>query len=170
MAFTLSKALAAEPKILDNGMKSFDHFRDLAGNPKRDEFFVDSQELEGLLPGLPLAGDSALDKLAMLADNDYKTYAVSLSCWNASGGLERKREVEYPPASNNRGYFDGLALVEIWVIEPPDLKAPHGDLVVHPLHLALSYTDAKLVYDERASGELGRLLEEMGYEFEERWA
>jgi hypothetical protein len=169
MAFTLSKALAAEPKILGNGMKSFDHFRELAGNPKLDEFFVDALELERLLPGLPLAGDSALDKLTMLADNDYKTYAVSLSRWNAFGGLARKREVEYPPASNKIGYFDGLALVEIWIIEPPDLKAPHGDLVVHPLHLALSYTDAKLIYDERASGELGRLLEEMGYEFENRW-
>ncbi|HHG4905541.1 TPA: hypothetical protein ACPWGP_004597 [Pseudomonas aeruginosa] len=169
MAFTLGKALEAEPKFLDNGMKSFDHFRELAGNPKLDEFFVDAMELERLFPVLPLAGDSALDKLTMLADNDYRTYAVGLTVWNAAGGLERKREVEYPPASNKRGYFDGLALVEIWVIEPPALKAPHGDLVVHPLHLALSYTDAKLVYDERASGELGRLLEEMGYEFENRW-
>lgn len=169
MAFTLSKALAAEAKILDNGMKSFDNFRELAGNPKLDEFFVDAGELERLLPGLPLAGDSALDKLTMLADNDYKTYAVSLSRWNAAGGLERKREVEYPPASVKCGYFDGLALVEIWVVEPPFLTARHGDIVVHPLHLALSYTDAKLIYDERASGELVRLLEEMGYEFESRW-
>lgn len=169
MAFTLGKALAAEPKILGNGMKSFDHFREIAGNPKLDEFFVYAEALEQLLPGLPLAGDSALDKLSMLADNDYKTYAVSLSRWNASGGLERKREVEYPPASNKRGYFEGLALVEVWVIDPPVVTEMRGDLVVEPLHLALSYTDAKLGCDERASSELGNLLEALGYEFENRW-
>lgn len=170
MGFTFLSALTAEQKLLSNGMKSFDHFRELAGNPKLDEFFVDAIELERLLPGLPLAGDSALDKLTMLADNDYRTYAVSLSCWNASGGLERKREVEYPPASNKRGYFKGLALVEIWVIDPPIVTAMRGDLVVEPLHLALSYSDAKLGYDERASSELGNLLEALGYEFENRWA
>ena len=169
MAFTLDKALAAEPKLLENGKKSFDHFRELAGNPKLDEFFVDAIELQKLLPGLPLAGDSALDKLTMLADNDYKTYAVSLSCWNASGGLERKMEVEYPPASSKLGYFEGLALVEVWVIDPPVVAAMHSDLVVEPMHLALSYTDVKLVYDERASGELGNLLEVLGYELKSRW-
>ncbi|MCT5031062.1 hypothetical protein LZL36_10910 [Pseudomonas aeruginosa] len=150
-------------------MKSFDHFRELAGNPKLDEFFVDAMELQKLLPRLPLAGDSALDKLTMLADNDYKTYAVGLTRWNAAGGLARKREVELPPASIRRGYFDGLALIEVWVVDPPVATSMHGDLMVEPMHLALSYTDAKLAYDERASGELGNLLEALGYEFENRW-
>ena len=170
MSFTLEKAQAAEPKVLANGMKSFDHFRELAGNPKLDEFFVDASELERLLPGLPLAGDSALEKLSMIADNSYKTYAVGLTAWNASGGLSRKREVEYPPASNKIGYFDGLALVEIWVIDPPAVKASYGDTVVEPLHLALSYSDEKRFFDERVSLELGNMLEELGYEFENRWA
>ncbi|MGK8437191.1 hypothetical protein ACRS3X_07545 [Ectopseudomonas hydrolytica] len=170
MSFTLEKAQAAEPKVLANGMKSFDHFRQLAGNPKLDEFFVDASELERLLPGLPLAGDSALEKLSMIADNSYKTYAVGISEWNASGGLDRKREVEYPPASHKIGYYDGLALVEVWVINPPVVTVMHGDLVVESLHLALSYTDEKRFYDERVSLELGNMLEELGYEFENRWS
>ncbi|MFY1021654.1 hypothetical protein [Ectopseudomonas khazarica] len=170
MSFTLERAQAAEPKILANGMKSFDHFRKLAGIPKLDEFFVDAGELEQLLPGLPLSGDSALDKLSMLADNDYRTYAVGLTRWNTSGGLERKREVEYPPASNKIGYFNGLALVEIWVIDPPVVKASCGHTVVNPLHLALSYSDDKRIFDERVSLELGNMLEELGYEFENRWS
>lgn len=170
MSFTLEKAQAAQPKILANGMKSFDHFRSMAGNPKLDEFFVDAGELERLLPGLPLAGDSALDKLTMLADNSYKTYAVGLTAWNASGGLSRKREVEYPPASNKIGYFDGLALVEVWVINPPVVTVMDGEVVVESLHLALSYSDEKRFYDERVSLELGNMLEELGYEFENRWA
>lgn len=168
MSFTLDRALAAEPKILANGMKGFDHFRKLAGNPKLDEFFVDASELAVLFPDLPLAGDSALDKLTMLADNSYRTYAVGLSQWNAAGGLERKREVQIP-APLKRGLYDGLALLEVWVIDPPLLSAMHGDQVVEPLHLALTFTDEKLEFDERASGELERLLEGLGYEFEGRW-
>lgn len=167
MSFTLDRALAAEPKVLANGMKSFDYFRKLAGSPKLDEFFVDTGDLAALLPGLPLAGDSALDKLTMLADNSYRTYAVCLSRWNASGGLERKRDIQIP-APVKRGLFDGLALIEIWVIDPPVVSTP-GDQVVEPLHLALTYTDEKLEFDERASSELGRLLEGLGYEFEGRW-
>lgn len=169
MAFTLSKALAAEPKILDNRMKSFDHFRELAGNPKLDEFFVDAEALERLLPGLPLAGDSALDKLSMLADNSYKTYAVSLTRWNSVGGLERKMELSIPPRMRRIDHAS-LALIEIWVIEPPSVAARHGDVVVDPLHLALSYSDDKRFFDERVSLELGNILEELGYEFEDRWA
>lgn len=168
MSFTLDKALAAEPKLLSNGMKSFDHFRKLAGNPKLDEFFVDAGELERLLPGLPLAGDSALDKLTMLADNSYRTYAVSLSRWNAAGGLERKREVQIPPPME-RGFYDGLAMVEIWVREPPTIIADRGDVVIEPMYLALTYTLKKLEFDERVSCELGNLLESLGYEFENRW-
>lgn len=167
MSFTLEKALA-EPKLLSNGMRSFDHFRKLAGNPKLDEFFVDARELDLLLPRLPLAGDSALDKLTMLADNDYKTYAVSLSCWNASGGLERKKEVQIPPPMK-RGFYEGLSLLEIWVREPPTVIAEHGDVVIEPMYLALTYSDEKLEFDERVSGELGDLLEGFGYEFENRW-
>lgn len=169
MSFTLEKAQAAQPKVLANGMKSFDHFRTLAGNPKLDEFFVDAGELERLLPGLPLAGDSALDKLTMLADNRYKTYAVSLSRWNASGGLERKGEVSVEP-SFLRVDYSGLALIEIWVKEPPTVKDMYGNVVVDPLHLALTYNDQKLFYEERVSLELGNMLEELGYEFENRWA
>ena len=168
MSFTLDRALAVDPFVLPNGMKSFDHFRKLAGNPKLDEFFVDAGELEKLFPGLPLAGDSALDKLTMLADNSFRTYAVGLSQWNAAGGLERKREVQIP-APMKRGLFDGLALLEIWVIDPPGVLTT-GDQVVEPLHLALSYTDEKLEFDERASSELGRLLDGLGYEFEGRWS
>ncbi|MCO6060394.1 hypothetical protein NG726_27545 [Pseudomonas sp. MOB-449] len=168
MSFTLDGALAAEPKLLSNGMKSFDHFRKLAGNPKLDEFFVDAAALEQLLPGLPLAGDSALDKLTMLADNSYRTYAVALSRWNASGGLERRREVQIPPPMK-RGFYDGLALLEIWVREPPTVIAEHGDVVIETMYLALTYSDEKLEFDERASGELGDLLEGLGYEFENRW-
>lgn len=170
MSFTLERAQAAQPKILANGMKSFDHFRQLAGNPKLDEFFVDSEALAALLPGLPLAGDSALEKLSMIADNSYKTYAVGISAWNASGGLGRNRDVEYPPASNKIGYFDGLALVEVWVIDPPVVTAMYGEVVVEPIHLALSYSDEKRFFDERVSLELGNMLEELGYEFENRWA
>lgn len=168
MSFTLDRALAAEPKLLSNGMKSFNHFRKLAGSPKLDEFFVDAVDLERLLPGLPFAGDSALDKLTMLADNDYKTYAVSLSRWNASGGLERKGEVSIPPMLK-RGDRSGIALIEIWVEEPPTINDIYGNSVVEPLHLALTYTDEKLEFDERASSELGNLLEGFGYEFENRW-
>lgn len=169
MSFTLDRALAAEPIILPNGMKSFDHFRKLAGNPKLDEFFVDAVELEMLLPGLPLAGDSALDKLTMLADNSYRTYAVSLTKWNASGGLEQKCEVSIPPLLR-RGDLSGLALIEVWVEEPPVVCDMYGNSVVEPLHLALTYTDEKLEFDERVSGELGQLLECLGYEFENRWS
>ncbi|WP_145279500.1 hypothetical protein [Pseudomonas sp. URMO17WK12:I11] len=169
MSFTLDRALAAEPKILPNGMKSFDHFRKLAGNPKLDEFFVDAVELEMLLPGLPLAGDSALDKLTMLADNSYRTYAVSLTKWNTSGGLERKGEVSIPPRLK-RGDHKGMALIEIWVEEPPTVLDMYGSSVVEPLHLALTYTDEKLEFDERVSSELGQLLEGLGYEFENRWS
>lgn len=168
MSFTLDRALAAEPKILPNGMKSFDYFRKLAGNPKLDEFFVDADELEQLLPGLPLAGDSALDKLTMLADNSYKTYAVCLSQWNASGGLERKGEVSIPPRLK-RGDHKGMALIEVWVEAPPTVNDMYGNSVVEPLNLALTYTDEKLEFDERVSSELGRLLEGLGYEFESRW-
>ena len=64
----------------------------------------------------------------------------------------------------------GLALIEIWVIEPPSVTARHGDKVVDPLHLALSYSDEKRYFDERVSLELGNMLEELGYEFEDRWA
>lgn len=169
MSFTLESAQAAQPKVLANGMKSFDHFRKLAGNPKLDEFFVDSEALASLLPGLPLAGDSALDKLTMLADNAYKTYAVSLSRWNASGGLERKAEVSNEP-SFLRVDYSGLALIEIWVKEPPTTKDMYGNVVVEPMHIALTYNDQKLFYEERVSLELGNLLEELGYEFENRWA
>lgn len=169
MAFTLSRALAAEPKLLKNGMKSFDYFREIAGNPKLDEFFVDAEALEQLLPGLPLAGDSALDKLSMLAVNSYKTYAVSLSRWNACGGLERKMEVSVPPRMR-RIDNAGLALIEIWVIEPPAVTTRYGDLVVDPLLLALSYSDEKRFFDERVSLELGNMLEVLGYEFEDRWS
>lgn len=168
MSFTLDKALAAEPIILPTGMNSFDHFRKLAGNPKLDEFFVDAGELEQLLPGLPLAGDSALDKLTMLADNSYRTYAVSLTKWNASGGLERKGEVSIPPLLK-RGDDKGMALIEIWVKEPPVVQDMYGNSVVEPLHLALTYTDEKLEFDERVSSELGNMLERLGYEFENRW-
>lgn len=168
MSFTLDKALAAEPIILPNGMKSFNHFRKLAGNPKLDEFFVDAGELEQLLPGLPLAGDSALDKLTMLADNSYRTYAVSLIKWNASGGLERKCEVSIPPLK--RVDHSSMALIEIWVEEPPVALDMYGNSVVEPLHLALTYTDEKLEFDERVSSELGQLLEGLGYEFENRWS
>lgn len=168
MIFALNKALAADPKILKNGMKSFDHFRRLAGSPKLDEFFVDAGELEQLLPGLPLAGDSALDKLTMIADNDYKTYAVSLSRWNACGGLDRKGEVSIPPRMRRNDYA-GLALIEVWGIEPPTVTARYGHVVVEPLHLALSYSDEKRFFDERVSLELGDMLEELGYEFENRW-
>lgn len=169
MSFTLEKAQAAQPKILANGMKSFDHFRELAGNPKLDEFFVDANALAALLPGLPLAGDSALEKLSMIADNSYKTYAVSLSRWNASGGLERKGEVSNEP-SFMRVDYSGLALIEIWVKEPPTVKDMYGNVVVEHMHLALTYSDDKLFYEERVSLELGNMLEELGYEFENRWA
>ena len=169
MSFTLDRALAAEPIILPNGMKSFDHFRKLAGNPKLDEFFVDAVELEMLLPGLPLAGDSALDKLTMLADNSYRTYAVSLIKWNAGGGLERKCEVSIPPLFR-RGDLSGLALIEVWVEEPPVALDMYGNSVVEPLHLALSYSDDKRFFDERVSLELGNMLEKLGYEFENRWS
>lgn len=168
MSFTLDRALAADPVILPNGMRSFDHFRKLAGNPKLDEFFVDANELEQLLPGLPLAGDSALDKLTMLADNTYRTYAVSLTKWNASGGLERKGEVSIPP-SLKRGDHSAHALIEIWVEEPPVVQDMYGNSVVAPIHLALTYNDEKLEFDERVSSELGQLLEGLGYEFENRW-
>lgn len=169
MSFTLEKAQAAQPKILANGMKSFDHFRKLAGNPKLDEFFVDAIELEGLLPGLPLAGDSALEKLTMIADNSYKTYAVGLTTWNACGGLERKGEVSNEP-SFPRVDYSGLALIEVWVKEPPTIKDMYGNVVVEPMHLALTYSDQKLFYEERVSLELGNMLEELGYEFENRWS
>ena len=169
MSFTFEKAQAAQPKILANGMKSFDHFRELAGNPKLDEFFVDAGELERLLPGLPLAGDSALEKLSMIADNSYRTYAVSLSRWNASGGLERKAELPNEP-SFLRVDYSGLALIEIWVKEPPTVKDMYGNVVVEHMHLALTYSDQKLLYEERVSLELGNMLEELGYEFENRWA
>lgn len=125
-------------------------------------------ELERLLPGLPLAGDSALDKLTMLADNSFYMYAVCLSRWNASGGLERKSEVQIPVPMRH-GYYDGLALIEIWVIDPPTVSID-GNIVVEPLHLALTYTDKKLEFDERASSETGHMLEKLGYEFEHRWA
>jgi len=111
MSFTLEKAQAAQPKILANGMKSFDHFRELAGSPKLDEFFVDAGELERLLPGLPLAGDSALEKLTMIADNSYKTFAVGLTAWNECGGLDRKAEVSIP-IRMKRVDYSGLALIE----------------------------------------------------------
>lgn len=168
MSFTLDRAFAAEPKLLANGMKSFDYFRKLAGNPKLDEFFVDAGELERLLPGLPLAGDSALDKLTMLADNSYRTYAVSLTKWNVSGGLERKGEVSIPPRLK-RGDHNAHALIEIWVEEPPVVQDMYGNSVVEPLHLALTYTDEKLEFDERVSSELGNMLERLGFEFENRW-
>lgn len=168
MSFALDRALAAEPIILPNGMKSFDHFRKLAGNPKLDEFFVDANELVALLPALPFAGDSALDKLTMLADNDYRTYAVCLSRWNASGGLERKGEVSIPPMLR-REDLSGLVLIEVWVEEPPVALDMYGNSVVEPLHLALTYTDEKLEFDERVSSELGNMLERLGYEFENRW-
>ncbi|AXQ47729.1 hypothetical protein DZC31_10315 [Stenotrophomonas rhizophila] len=168
MSFTLDRALAAEPKLLANGMKSFDHFRKLAGNPKLDEFFVDAVELERLLLGLPLAGDSALDKLTMLADNSYRTYAVSLTKWNARGGLERKGEVSIAPLK--RVDHSSMALIEIWVEEPPTVNDMYGNSVVEPLHLALTYIDEKLEFDERVSSELGQLLERLGYEFEDRWS
>lgn len=169
MSFTLGKALAAEPKVLVNGKRSFDYFRKLAGNPKLDDFFVDAKALAELFPGLPLAGDSALDKLTMLADNPYRTYAVSLSWWNASGGLERKMEVSIPPRMRRVDHA-GLALIEIWCVEPPLAQNYQGIVVVDPLHLALTYSDQKLFFDERVSLELGNLLEELGYEFENRWA
>jgi len=169
MSFTLEKAQAAQPKILANGMKSFDHFRNLAGNPKLDEFFVDANALAALLPGLPLAGDSALEKLSMIADNSYKTYAVSLSRWNECGGLDRKAEVSIPPRMR-RVDFSGLALIEVWVKEPPTIKDMYGNVVVEPMHLALTYNDQKLFYEERVSLELGNMLEELGYEFENRWS
>ncbi|MGE8499373.1 MAG: hypothetical protein ACN6O6_17870 [Pseudomonas sp.] len=169
MAFTLGKALAAEPKVLANGMKSFDHFSRIAGNPKLDEFFVDAEALAALLPGLPLAGDSAMDKLTMLADNDYKTYAVSLSRWNSSGGLDRMAEVSFEPRMM-RVDHSGMALIEIWVKEPPTIKDMYGDVVVDPMHLALTYNEQKLFFEERVSLELGNMLEELGYEFENRWS
>ncbi|WP_134678009.1 hypothetical protein [Ectopseudomonas khazarica] len=169
MSFTLEKAQAAQPKILANGMKSFDHFRNLAGNPKLDEFFVDANALAALLPGLPLAGDSALEKLSMIADNSYKTYAVSLSRWNECGALDRKAEVSIPPRMR-RVDFSGLALIEVWVKEPPTIKDMYGNVVVEPMHLALTYNDQKLFYEERVSLELGNMLEELGYEFENRWS
>ena len=169
MSFILGKALAAEPKVLVNGMRSFDYFRKLAGNPKLDEFFVDAEALAELFPGLPVAGDTALDKLTMLSDNPYRTYAVSLSRWNASGGLERKMEESIPPRMRRVDHA-GLALIEIWCIEPPLAQNYQGIVTVDPLHLALTYSDQKLFFDERVSLELGNLLEELGFEFENRWA
>lgn len=168
MSFTMERALAAEPKILANGMKSFDHFRRLAGNPKLKEIFVDAVELALLLPDLPLAGDSALDKLTMLADNSYKTYAVSLARWSAIGGLRYDIERENP-LSLKQGNKSSLVLIEVWVEEPPVVQDMYGNTVVEPLHLALTYTDEKLEFDERVSSELGRLLEGLCYEFENRW-
>ncbi|PTV51761.1 hypothetical protein [Pseudomonas putida] len=87
-------------------MKSFDHFRKFAGNPKLEEFFVDAVELEKFLPDFPLAGDSTLDKLMMLADYQHRTYVVSLIRRNATGGLARKGEVSAEGGRSKREGFD----------------------------------------------------------------
>ncbi|MFJ4153488.1 hypothetical protein ACIPZF_01585 [Pseudomonas sp. NPDC089752] len=146
-------------------MKSFDHFRKFSGNPKLEEFFVDAVELEKFLPDLPLAGDSTLDKLMMLADYDHSAYVVSLIRWNVTGGLVRKRE-----ASAEGGRSKGKALIEVWVEEPALSMDIYGNSVVEPLHLVLTHTDEKLEFDERLATELGRLLEGFGYEFENWWS
>lgn len=121
--------------------------RDFVSSPRLFDVYVNGPASAGMAP----AGDSFLDMHTLLADKRQKTYALSLSNWQA--GRESLAVVqECSP-------LDGeIICVQIWPFEIETLD--HFQRVIA---VAMSYTRAELEAESRISSALNDLVEEFGF-------
>ncbi|WP_369987117.1 hypothetical protein [Pseudomonas xanthosomatis] len=119
--------------------------RSIVSSPRLKDIYVRNFPVDNLVQ----VGDSYLDKHTMLADQNQKTYAISLVDWQAQEGhADVVTEFNFRDTS--------VAKLQIWPFDPLTLSEDQLRIAV-----AVSFNEFEIFDEPRLSLALGELLETM---------
>lgn len=117
--------------------------RSIVSSPRLKDIFVREFPVQDLVP----VGDTYLDKHTMLADENQKTYGISLAEWQAS-------EVTAQVVTDFDFRDTTVARLQVWPFDPRDLDEDQLRIAV-----AVSFNEFEVFDEPRLSLALGELLE-----------
>ncbi len=117
--------------------------RSIVSSPRLKDIFVREFPVQDLVP----VGDTYLDKHTMLADENQKTYGISLAEWQAN-------EVTAQVVTDFDFRDTTVTRLQVWPFDPRDLDEDQLRIAV-----AVSFNEFEVFDEPRLSLALGELLE-----------
>lgn len=117
--------------------------RSIVSSPRLKDIYVRGFPVRDLV----LVGDSYLDKFTMLADQNQKTYAISLSEWLG-------QEFQATIVTEFDARDTSVAKLQVWPFDPQALNEDQLRIAV-----AVSFNEFEIYDEPRLSLALGELLE-----------
>lgn len=117
--------------------------RSIVSSPRLKDIFVQEFPVQDLVP----VGDTYLDKHTMLADENQKTYGISLAEWQANEGTAQiVTDFDFRDAT--------VAKLQVWPFDPLELDEDQLRIAV-----AVSFNEFEVFDEPRLSLALSELLE-----------
>ncbi|AMM02826.1 MULTISPECIES: hypothetical protein [Pseudomonas] len=117
--------------------------RSIVSSPRLKDIFVREFPVQDLVP----VGDTYLDKHTMLADENQKTYGISLAEWQANEGTAQiVTDFDFRDAT--------VAKLQVWPFDPLELDEDQLRIAV-----AVSFNEFEVFDEPRLSLALSELLE-----------